>query len=67
VRAADLLGDESLAYQARLTLIDAATGAGYLDRALVAFAWCRTYAKAHPDAVDWFTLVWKYTPLGLLT
>ncbi len=56
VRAADLLNDAPLAYQARMALVRAGTFFGWADRALVAFAWCRGYARAHPDEVDEYDL-----------
>jgi hypothetical protein len=60
IQSADLLRDEPLAYEARMAMIEVGTFGGYPERALVAFAWCRAYAKAHPGQVDRSDLVWRY-------
>jgi tetratricopeptide (TPR) repeat protein len=60
VRRADLLGNESIAYDARHRLMRAAGFGGRPDVLLVAFARCMAYADAHPERCNEQELLWRY-------
>jgi hypothetical protein len=49
VRQADRLGNEQLAYDARLALVTSATFAGFIDIGLVAFSWCAARSAKDPE------------------
>jgi tetratricopeptide (TPR) repeat protein len=59
VRLADTHGEVPLAYEARDALIEAATFAGFPERALVAYAWCRGQQQRDPRRFDPEGLLWK--------
>jgi len=58
-RLADRLQDVDRGYEARTQLIDAANSAGQVDKALVAFSWCRAQFRKHPDRFDGSILLWE--------
>jgi len=60
VRFADTLGDPESGYEARQSLIEAATFGGRPELSLVAFSWCLAYSDAHPDCYDESSLLWQY-------
>ena len=60
VLLADAHGDLSLGYEARTTLIEAATFAGYPEKALVAFSWCLAQCDRDPERFDEQRLLWQY-------
>lgn len=60
VRLADSIGDEELAFGARIELLTAATFAGMPERSLVAFAWLLAKADADPERFDVEQLLFPY-------
>ncbi|WNG24424.1 hypothetical protein F0U62_10675 [Cystobacter fuscus] len=58
-RLADTHGEVGLAYETRDELIEAATFAGFPERALVAYAWCRGQQQRDPRRFDPEGLLWK--------
>lgn len=60
VRLADSHGDVSLTWEAREALIEAATFAGYPEKALLAFSWCLGLCDKEPDRFQEQRLLWQY-------
>jgi hypothetical protein len=69
VRLADICGDSSLAYDARDSLITAATFGGAPEKALVAYSWClaqhdrrgaQEQQQAGEEGTDEHRLLWMY-------
>ena len=60
VAAADTLNNETLGYEARMRLTDAAQFSGRPDVAFVAFSWCLAYSDRHPELEDPSRLLWHY-------
>ncbi len=60
VRLADLHGDATAGFNARLELIQAATFAGQPDLTLVAFSWCVSQCDRDPEQFPERELLWKY-------
>ncbi|HMP58496.1 MAG TPA: hypothetical protein PKD86_04000 [Gemmatales bacterium] len=58
VQLADTLGDDDLAFDTRMELIDAATFSGDPQVSLVAFSWCLSHAD-RTNSVNGM-LLWKY-------
>ncbi|MET0406554.1 MAG: hypothetical protein ABW123_29320 [Cystobacter sp.] len=58
-RLADTHGEVALAYETRDVLIEAATFAGFPERALVAYAWCRGQQQKDPRRFEPEGLLWK--------
>jgi tetratricopeptide (TPR) repeat protein len=59
-RYAESAGDLELAYDARDRVIDAGTGAGEPQKALVAFAWCLAMCDQEPERFPESKLHWRF-------
>jgi len=60
VSEAEQMGDEKLAYDLRIQLIESAFFHGLGDRALVSFVSCLRYADENPEDVSQHELLWRY-------
>jgi hypothetical protein len=64
IRQADLEQNQTVAYDARDEMIDAATWSGQAEKALLAFAWCLNHHDQQlPEERDWWqnqNLLWRY-------
>lgn len=60
IRMADELRDEERGYRARFLMIEAATFAGYLEKALIAFSWCLAHRDQLPPERQSSDLLWRY-------
>lgn len=65
IRLADLRQDEDLGFEARVSLIEAATFAGYPEQVMVAFSWCLARCDKDSERFDERGLLWQYKWVAL--